>query len=124
MIQMVALSETTELIETHDVLTKKDLVEKQVEPIVDVSHDATTQLLARQTHMSTSCRQTLDRFFSSHDEKEANSERRRGGGVGWDYLMALFHLLGPLPRLCEANPAWRNKIFIFSCTIATYWGAL
>ena len=77
MIQMVALSETTELIETHDVLTKKDLVEKQVEPIVDVSHDATTQLLARQTHMSTSCRQTLDSVFSSHGEKETNSERRR-----------------------------------------------
>ena len=42
----------------------------------------------------------------------------------WDYLMALFHLLGPLPRLCEANPAWRDKIVIFPCTIATYWGAL
>ena len=42
---MVALSETTELIETHDVLTKKDLVEKQVEPIVDVSHDATNPIV-------------------------------------------------------------------------------
>ena len=42
---MVALSETTELIEMHDVLTKKDLVEKQVEPIVDVSHDATNPIV-------------------------------------------------------------------------------
>ena len=42
---MVALSETTELIEMHDVLTKKGLVEKQVEPIVDVSHDATNPIV-------------------------------------------------------------------------------
>ena len=32
------------------------------------------------------------------------------------------HLLAPLPRLSEANPAWRNKIFIFSCTITTLEG--
>ena len=63
---MVALSETTELIETHDVLTKKDLVEKQVEPIVDVSHDATNPIVgATNPHvyvMQTDARQCF--FFT------------------------------------------------------------
>ena len=63
---MVALSETTELIEMHDVLTKKDLVEKQVEPIVDVSHDATNPIVdATNPHvfvMQTDARQCF--FFT------------------------------------------------------------
>ena len=63
---MVALSETTELIETHDVLTKKDLVEKQVQPIVDVSHDATNPIVgATNPHvyvMQTDARQLF--FFT------------------------------------------------------------
>ena len=63
---MVALSEMTELIETHDVLTKKDLVEKQVEPIVDVSHDARNPIVgATNPHvyvMQTDARQCF--FFT------------------------------------------------------------
>ena len=63
---MVALSGTTDLIETHDVLTKKDLVEKQVEPIVDVSHDATNPIVgATNPHvyvMQTDARQCF--FFT------------------------------------------------------------
>ena len=63
---MVALSETTELIEMHDVLTKKDLVDKQVEPIVDVSHDATNPIVgATNPHvyvMQTDARQCF--FFT------------------------------------------------------------
>ena len=63
---MVALSETTELIETHDVLTKKDLVGKQVEPIVDVSQDATNPIVgATNPHayvMQTDARQCF--FFT------------------------------------------------------------
>ena len=100
-------------------------MEKQVEPIVDVSHDATNPIVgATNPHvyvMQTDARQC---FLHMMRKNLILKEEGGGGGEWWDYLMALFHLLGPLPRLCEANPAWRNKIFIFSCTIATYWGAL
>ena len=42
------------------------------------------------------------------------------GGVGVVGLLeGPVHLLAPLPRLSEANPAWRTKIFIFSSTITT-----
>ena len=97
-------------------------MEKQVEPIVDVSHDATNPIVGA-TNPHVYVMQTDARlcFFLHMKKKLIPKEEEEEEN---DYSMALFHLLGPLPRLCEANPAWRTKIFIFSCTITTYWGAL